>query len=150
MKMDDLNCSSSSYLTIFQCSFDTYIDSGCTNNNSYVATVSCCEHKYLLNAYHFVIDTTRIWNSNPFSGMIRLQGGSYPNEGCVEVYCNGQWGKYVMMDLVLLMLVLFVNNWDITITTIMIISVCKKQITYIYVAFERVQPPMQKLHFYVI
>ena len=24
--------------------------------------------------------------------MIRLQGGSYSNEGCVEVYCNGQWG----------------------------------------------------------
>ena len=92
MKMNDLNCSSSSYLTIFQCSFDTYIDSGCTNNNSYDATVYCCEHKYLLNAYHFVIDTTRIWNSNPFSGMICLQGCSYPNEGCVEVYCNGQWG----------------------------------------------------------
>ena len=39
-----------------------------------------------------VTDTTRIWNSNPFSGMIRLQGGSYPNQGHVEVYCNGQWG----------------------------------------------------------
>ena len=37
-------------------------------------------------------DTTRIWNSNPFSGMIRLQGGNYSNEGRVEVYCNGQWG----------------------------------------------------------
>ena len=24
--------------------------------------------------------------------MIRLQGGLYSNEGCVEVYCNGQWG----------------------------------------------------------
>ena len=40
----------------------------------------------------FVIDTTRIWNSNPFSSMIRLQGGNYSNQGRVEVYCNGQWG----------------------------------------------------------
>ena len=46
MKMDDLNCGSSSYLTIFQCSFDTYIDSGCTNTNSYDATVHCCECIY--------------------------------------------------------------------------------------------------------
>ena len=38
------------------------------------------------------LDTTRIWNSNPFSGMIRLQGGKYSNEGRVEVYCSGQWG----------------------------------------------------------
>ena len=37
-------------------------------------------------------DTTRIWDSNPFPGMIRLQGGNYSNEGRVEVYCNGQWG----------------------------------------------------------
>ena len=43
MKMDDLNCASSNYLTIFQCSFSTSIDSGCTNTNSYDATVYCCE-----------------------------------------------------------------------------------------------------------
>uniref|UniRef100_A0A1X7TU93 SRCR domain-containing protein n=1 Tax=Amphimedon queenslandica TaxID=400682 RepID=A0A1X7TU93_AMPQE len=36
--------------------------------------------------------TTRIWNSNPYAGMVRLQGGYYSNEGLVEVYCNGQWG----------------------------------------------------------
>ena len=40
---------------------------------------------------HF-IDSTRIWDSSPFPGMIRLQGGYYSNEGRVEVYCNGQWG----------------------------------------------------------
>ena len=44
MKMDDLNCVSYSYLTIFQCSFSTYIDSGCTNTNYYDATVYCCEY----------------------------------------------------------------------------------------------------------
>ncbi|XP_019856385.1 PREDICTED: deleted in malignant brain tumors 1 protein-like isoform X3 [Amphimedon queenslandica] len=78
MKWDDVNCASSGYLSIAQCSYSTYIDSGCTNSNSYDATVSCY--------------TTRIWNSNPFPGMIRLQGGAYSNEGRVEVYCNGQWG----------------------------------------------------------
>ena len=41
---------------------------------------------------HFCTDTTRIWNSHLFNGMIRLQGGNYSNQGRVEVYCNGQWG----------------------------------------------------------
>ena len=36
-------------------------------------------------------DTTRIWN-NPRIGDIRLTGGTYSNEGLLEVYCNGQWG----------------------------------------------------------
>ena len=40
----------------------------------------------------FVTVTTRIWNNNPFEGMIRLQGGDFVNQGRVEVYCNGQWG----------------------------------------------------------
>ena len=41
---------------------------------------------------YFDLDSTRIWNSNPFPGMIRFQGGNYCNKGHVEVYCNGQWG----------------------------------------------------------
>ena len=43
MKIDDINCASSSYLSIAQCSFSTIIDSGCTNANSYDATVYCCK-----------------------------------------------------------------------------------------------------------
>ena len=89
--MDDLNCGSNNYLTIFQCYFSTIIDSGCISTNFYDATVYCCELNVFLT-YHFCSDTTRIWNSNPYSGMIRLQGGSYSNQGRVEVYCNGQWG----------------------------------------------------------
>ncbi|XP_019859697.1 PREDICTED: neurotrypsin-like, partial [Amphimedon queenslandica] len=78
MKWDDVNCASSSYLSIAQCTYSTYIDYGCVNSNSYDATVYCY--------------TTRIWNSNLYDGMVRLQDGDYTNEGRVEVYCNGQWG----------------------------------------------------------
>ena len=38
------------------------------------------------------IDSSRIWDSSVYIGMIRLQGGYYSNEGRVELYCNGQWG----------------------------------------------------------
>ena len=37
-------------------------------------------------------DSSRIWDSSVYTGMIRLQDGDYSNEGRVEVYCNGQWG----------------------------------------------------------
>ena len=43
MKLDDVRCSHNNYLTILQCFYSAYIDSGCTNSNSYDATVQCCE-----------------------------------------------------------------------------------------------------------
>ena len=46
MVLDDVNCPNNDYLTILQCSYSTIIDSGCTNTNSYDATVSCCEFQY--------------------------------------------------------------------------------------------------------
>ena len=93
MEWDDVNCASSSYLSIAQCYYSTIIDSGCTNSNSYDATVYCCKTiSQCRLLYILAIDSTRIWDSNPFPGMIRLQGGDYSNEGLVEVYCNGQWG----------------------------------------------------------
>ena len=54
----------------------------------------CTAVSFLLKTDGFtdVSDTSRIWDSNPYPSMIRLQGGSYSNQGRVEVYCNGQWG----------------------------------------------------------
>ena len=43
MKWDDVNCISSNYISIAQCSYSTIIDSGCNNINSYDATVYCCK-----------------------------------------------------------------------------------------------------------
>ena len=54
--------------------------------------VNCYIRIILQVNINFFTDTTRIWDSNPFPGMIRLQGGRYSNEGRVEVYCNEQWG----------------------------------------------------------
>ena len=92
MTMDDLNCG---ILTI---SFSTVIDRGCNNTNSYDATVCCCKCINISSILIiFATDTTRIWNSNPFPGLIRLQWGSYSNQGHVEVYCNWQWEQYVIL-----------------------------------------------------
>ena len=46
MKWDDVKCVSSSYLSIAQCSYSTYIDSGC-RHDSYDATVYCCKIQVL-------------------------------------------------------------------------------------------------------
>ena len=54
--------------------------------------VRSCVHYICIMYVCIFEDSTRIWNSNPFSGMVRLQGGNYVNQGRVEVFCNGQWG----------------------------------------------------------
>ena len=42
MLLNDVNCANNNYLTILQCSYSTYIYTGCSSN-SYDATVYCCE-----------------------------------------------------------------------------------------------------------
>ena len=84
MLLDDVNCANN-YLTILQCSFSTYIDSGCINSNYYDATVYCYEFSIIDKDGDFdnVTDATRIWDCNPHSVMIRLQGGTHSNQGRV-------------------------------------------------------------------
>uniref|UniRef100_A0A1X7VF72 SRCR domain-containing protein n=1 Tax=Amphimedon queenslandica TaxID=400682 RepID=A0A1X7VF72_AMPQE len=73
--LDDVSCSNSRYLTLFQCTVSTFISSLCTDADD--ISVTCY--------------TTRIWSS-PYTGQLRLTGGNYTNEGLIEVYCNGAWG----------------------------------------------------------
>ena len=47
----------------------------------------CC----WINYKFLFVDSNRIWD-NPYNGQIRLQRGTYSNQGLVEVYCNGEWG----------------------------------------------------------
>ena len=37
-------------------------------------------------------DVKRIWNSNPYTGQLRIVNETYSNQGCLQVYCYGQWG----------------------------------------------------------
>ena len=92
MRLNRVSCAKNNYLTILQCSYSTTIYSG-SSSNLYDATVYCCEFDSIVDLMLLLlIDTTRIWNNNPYPGMIRFQGGSYSNQGRVEVYCNEQWG----------------------------------------------------------
>ena len=44
----------------------------------------------MIKEFIVFLDTTRIWD-NPYTGMVRLQGGYYTGQGIVEVYCNNEW-----------------------------------------------------------
>ena len=94
MRLRRVNCVNNKYLAILRCSYYTNTNYYPCRYNSYDATVSCCEFAdFYDNIFLLIItDTTRIWDSNPYPGMIRLQGGAFVNQGRVEVYCNGQWG----------------------------------------------------------
>ena len=52
--------------------------------------VSIVLYNIVLCDHH--LDTTKIWNSNPYSGQLRIVGGTYSNQGRLEVYCNRLWG----------------------------------------------------------
>ena len=120
MKWDDVNCVSSSYLSIAQCSYSTYIDSGCTNTNSYDATVYCCKIELFTFLLHYIVQ-------------ILLESGTVTHSlvwyVCKEelILMKDVWrfivmdsgGQYAVLGLELLMLTPFASNWDtITITDI--------------------------------
>ena len=44
----------------------------------------------MIKEFIVFLDTTRIWD-NPYTGMVRLQGGYYTGQGIVQVYCNNGW-----------------------------------------------------------
>ena len=50
MLLDDVSCAHNTYLNILQCSYSTYIDSGCNNSNYYDATVHCCELNHCIQS----------------------------------------------------------------------------------------------------
>ena len=52
MRVDDLNCINSNYLTVLQCTYSTYMDGVCTYGNSYDATVYCCERQPVIAYYY--------------------------------------------------------------------------------------------------
>ena len=120
MKWDDVNCASSSYLSIAQCSYSTYIDSGCTNTNSYDATVYCCKTELFTFLLYYIVQ-------------ILLESGTVTHSWvwyvCKEelILMKDVWrfivmdsgGQYAVLGLELLMLTPFASNWDmITITDI--------------------------------
>ena len=57
--LDDVNCSTSNYLVILQCSYSTTIDSNCVNGRD-DASVTCCELKTQIWTWVLIIRKCRI------------------------------------------------------------------------------------------
>ena len=125
MKWDDVNCASSNYLSIAQCSYSTYIDSGCTNTNSYDATVYCCKTELFTFLLYYIVQ-------------ILLESGTVTHSLVWYVFkeelilMKDVWrfivmdsgGQYAVLGLELLMLTPFASNWDMTAITDIITCQC--------------------------
>ena len=96
MRLDDVNCAHNNYLNILQCSYSSYIDYECPDYDIFDSTVYCCEYRCCMKVSTLqiwnLIDSSRIWESDLFTGMVRLQGGNFSNQGLVEIKCNSNWG----------------------------------------------------------
>lgn len=88
--ISDVSCISNSYLVLLQCNYRSIISSLCTDSTD--MSVTCCKDFILPHQITILpIDTVRLWD-NPYLGMVRLNGSNIPNQGLLEVYCNGEWG----------------------------------------------------------
>ena len=125
MKWDDVNCASSSYLSIAQCSYSSYIDSGCTNSNSYDATVYCCKIELYCICLHYIVQIllesgtvahTLVWYV--FKEEIILMKDVW------RFIVMDSGGQYAVLGLELLMLTPFASNWDMTAITDIITCQC--------------------------
>ena len=113
MNWNDVNCASSSYLSISQCSYSTYIDSGCTNSNSYDATVYCCKIELFKFLLYYIAQIllesgtvihTLVWYV--FKEEIILMKDVW------RFIVMDSGGQYAVLGLELLMLTPFASNWD--------------------------------------
>ena len=113
MKWDEVNCASSSYLSVAQCSY-TYIGGySCSYSNSYDATVYCCkirQFKLLCNdIVQILLESGTVIHSlvwYVFKEELILM------EDVWKCFVMDSGGQYAVLGLELLMLTPFASNWD--------------------------------------
>lgn len=92
MHFKDLNCSGHEE-NIFDCPFDKFIDSSCSNYEDASVICQCKMIKLCLNIILLVYEVNTVAYSDCNTGAVKLTGGPNEREGKVEVCINGVWGS---------------------------------------------------------